>query len=117
MNKTESLKAQLEETRQVFLDAITNFHNIVVQTDGVLQYPQEDDVAPKLPKGCRARNNAILKRGAELLEQWRQGNKSHVRETLLEYPTSEALAICSYMMVTGFSNEANSIAAYLREAA
>ena len=70
-----------------------------------------------LPKGCRARNDAILKRGTELLEQWRQGNKSYVRDVLLEYPTSEALAICSYLMVTGFSNEADSIAAYLREMA
>ena len=43
MTELKEVKAQLAETRQSFVDAITIFHDIMAQTGGTLQYPQEDE--------------------------------------------------------------------------
>ena len=41
--EVKELKAQLAEARQAIIDALTIFHDIMAQTGGTLQYPQEDE--------------------------------------------------------------------------
>jgi hypothetical protein len=74
-------------------------------------------MAKRFPKGCRARNDAILKRGDELLQMWRNGSKGYVHDEIMGMPKSVALAILSFMMVSGFPEEAHRMAAHFREVA
>lgn len=69
------------------------------------------------PKGCKDRNDEILKRGTELLAQFLNGNKKLVAEALCNMETSVAVAVVTFMMVNTHSSHQHDIASYLREVA
>jgi uncharacterized protein YneF (UPF0154 family) len=71
----------------------------------------------ELPKGCLARYDAVLGHADALLLQFMLGNRTHVLDTLREFPPISAVAIAALMLTRATPASEAALQTWLHEVA